>query len=325
MKKITTLFVFLTALTLMSQAQLINPITIDSARTNDGSGVPVDTGVRVTLTGTVYGVNSYKYAGGLIFTLNDHVAGIKVYATHDYQYTVHEGDSVQVTGTLSFFKGQEEIDPNRTLAGDTILYLGQSAMDTTVVSSITETNESQLIELLNVNMTTATGWAHQAPYSDFSVHPIGTSYSIYIDSFVSPALYNLSAPLTGMYNVLGIGAQFKSAAPFTSGYQIVPRYPSDFQSLSGVGVKNVEGKLSAVVYPNPASTKVMVSLMNDREETLTAQLLDVTGRVVMSETKTVTNGENNLEFNTANVINGMYVLELRTAEKYLNTKIIVTK
>ena len=52
---------------------------------------------------------------------------------------------------------------------------------------------------------------------------------------------------------------------------------------------------------------------------------DVTGRVVMTETKTLNNGENNLEFNTANVTNGMYILELRTAEKSYNTKIVIAK
>ena len=237
---------------------------------------------------------------------------------------MHEGDSVLVTGKLSFYKGEEEISPNRTVAGDTILYLGAGTVDSpTVVSTITEANESQLIELDNVNMTTATGWAIQTGFSNFSVHPAGTSYSIYIDSFVNATVYEWPA-LTGNYNIVGIGAQFKSAAPFTTGYQIVPRYPSDFRRLS-TAVTTIANTLTAEVYPNPASTRVMVSLSNEKEETLTAQLFDVTGRVVMTETKTLNNGENNLEFNTANVTNGMYILELRTAEKSYNTKIVIAK
>ncbi len=326
MKKIITLFALLVVFASGAMAQA-NLITIDSARTNYTTGtvgLPVDTGVDVSLIGVVYGVNSYKYAGGVIFTLNDHHAGIKVYSTHSYGYTVNEGDSVLVTGKLNFYRGEEEITPNRTVAGDTILYLGHGSLDgPTVVTTVAEANESQLIEIDNVNLTTATGWlaSPNLNYSNFTVNA-GTT-SIYIDSFTSPALF-MSAPLTGIYNVIGIGSQYCKNPPFTTGYQIAPRGPQDFIRVT-TGISTVNNTLAANVFPNPAANQVMVTLNNDKDESLNAQLIDVTGRVVLSETRSLVNGTNDLLFNTTNVTNGIYILELHTSEKSMMTKIIVAK
>jgi len=64
---------------------------------------------------------------------------------------------------------------------------------------------------------------------------------------------------------------------------------------------------------------------NTKDEPIVTELFDVTGQVVLSETKNLVNGTNNLQFNTANLTNGMYILEMHTAEKSLNTKIIVAK
>ncbi len=319
MKKITTLFVLLVAFTVAVMAQ-VPVITIDSARTNDANGVPVLNGVRVTLMGTVYAPEMQGY--GHNFILNNGTAGIKVYSAHRYNYTLNEGDSLVVSGVISQYKGSEEIDLYDTVATDTIYKVGTGHIDSPmVVSTIQENDESMLIEIQNVNMTTATGWVI-GTHHYFTV--TAGAYSIYIDSSINAAMFEASKPL-GVYNIVGFGSQFKSSSPYTlTGYQIVPRSLSDFHIVT-TGINNIANTLTAAVYPNPASTRLMVSLSNDKYETITAQLLDITGRIVLNENKELANGLNNLEFNTANLTNGMYVLELRTAEKSLTTKIVIAK
>ena len=69
-----------------------------------------------------------------------------------------------------------------------------------------------------------------------------------------------------------------------------------------VGIKNIADLITAAIYPNPTSTVLNVTLDNTKDEPITTQMFDVTGQVVLSETKNLVNGTNNLQFNTANLL-----------------------
>jgi hypothetical protein len=320
MKKISTLFILLIAFTFASVAQAV--ISVDSARFTNANGVPVDSGMQVQVTGIVYGPNAYPTPNGYAFMLRGTNLSIKVYSKGTFHYTLTEGDSVMVVGTLSTYHGDAEIDPKYSNPGDTILKLGTgTVLAPVVVSVISEANESQLIQVNNVNMA-GNNWTVPHAKHSFNVH-VGTLY-LFIDSFMSPDLWNLSAAPAGIYNIVGFGSQYASSYPYNNGYSLQPRSLADFHQLN-VGINDVQNNLTAAVFPNPASTKLTVTFTYDKEETYTTRITDLTGRVVISEEGKVINGDNTMVYNTANLSNGMYILELRTAEKSLVTKINISK
>lgn len=320
MKKISTLVLATILFAFATQAQVVT--TVDSVRLNNANGVPVDSGTLVQVTGIVYGPNSYPTPNGVVFMLQGQTLGIKVYSSGTFGYTVHTGDSVMVIGTSSTYHGQAEIDLKYSNVGDTIIKLGTGHVNSpVVVSVIGETNESSLIQVNNVNMA-GNNWTVPHAKHSFNVH-IGTLY-LYIDSFMSPDLWNLSAAPVGVYNIVGFGSQYSAAYPYNNGYSLQPRSLADFIQVN-TGILDAANNLTAAVFPNPASTKLTVTFTYDKEEAYTARITDLTGRVVLSDQGTVVSGDNTMEYNTANLNNGMYILELRTAEKSLVTKINIAK
>jgi Secretion system C-terminal sorting domain len=321
MKKLSALLIFFIAVTFASKAQSI--ISVDSARTNNANGVPVDSGLVVEVTGVVYGPNAYPTPNGDVFMLRGQNLSIRVYSSGTFGYTVHDGDSVTVIGTLSTYHGDAEINLKYNVAGDTIIKLPGTGtvLPPYVVSVIGENDESQLIQVNNIDMSLQSGWTVPHPKHSFNVH-VGSIY-LFIDSFMSPDLWNLSAAPTGVYNIVGFGSQYASSYPYNNGYSIQPRSLADFHLVSGIN--EATGTLAAAVYPNPASTKLTVTFSYDQRDAYTAHITDLTGRVVMADAGEVMSGDNTIEFNTTNLTNGMYILEVRTSDKVLTSKINIAK
>ena len=324
MKKTTTLFLFIMAVMFGANAQ-VSVISIDSARYNNSNGVPVDSGMKVQLTGVVYGPNAYPTHNGNAFMLRGANLSIKVYSKRNCQYTVHDGDSVTVIGTLSTYHGDAEVDlfASGYNTTDTIIPLGTmgTVLAPYVVSSVSENDESQLVQINNVN-TAVNTWTVPHPKHSFTCK-VGTIY-LFIDSFMSPDLWNLSGAPVGTYNIVGFGSQYGSAYPYNNGYSLQPRSLADFHQVN-VGINETVNNLTAAVFPNPASTKLTVTFSYENEEAFTARIIDMTGRVVISETGTTVNGDNTMVYNTSALSNGLYVLELHTATKSLTTKVNISK
>lgn len=325
MKKISTLFILVFALALTSMAQTV--LSVDAARINDGNGIPVDSGMKVQVTGIVYGPDAYPTPNGNAFMLKGDSLGILIYSKRNCGYTLHEGDSVTVVGTLTTFNGTAEVECFNTgyNTTDTIINLHRTGavLAPIVVPFLTEADESILVQVNNVNMAVNT-WASTHNKHSFSVH-VGTgTFYLYIDSFMSPDLWQLPAAPVGIYNIVGFGTQYDNSYPYSSGYSLQPRSLADFHQVN-VGIHDVQTALAAAVYPNPASTKLTVTFSYDKEEVYTARITDLMGRVVLSDEGKVTTGDNTLEYNTANLNNGMYILEVRTGEKALVTKINIAK
>ena len=323
MKKLSILFILFVSLAVATKAQTPLVTTVDAVRMNNAVGVSVDSGIRVQVTGIVYGPNSYPTNNGDVFMLRNNGMSVKIYSKHTYGYSIVDGDSVMVVGTVSDYHGSTEISPNSTLPGDTILLLssGHSIDTPLVVNNIIEANESQLIRINNVDMSQVLNWPATHLKHSFTAH-VGTVY-IFVDSFMSPDLWNGTAP-TGVNDIIGFGSQYASAYPYTSGYSIQPRWRADFIPYT-TGINDMVGKLTAAVFPNPASTQITVTFSYDRETSATVKLIDVTGRVASIQTGKVVNGDNTYTINTSEMANGFYVLEVNTGEKSLITKVNISK
>ncbi len=334
MKKIITLCSFL-MLVAFSASAGVDTLTIAQAR---ATIAPADTlltyaGDTVLVTGTVYGPNSSKYpTTGLTFWIYNDTAssGIKVYAGTNFGYSVTDGDRVTVQGTLSSYHGSPEIDVFDTVTGDGVTKNASGLPDTAVVVNLTSIGTGtygQLIQVNNVNMTAATKWGAAAGKDYFTAKaPLvagGAILYIYVYEYTDATLFGATQP-QGIYNVRGIGdySYYQGAVSAN----IDPRHLSDFILVdSTTGINEAASRLTAIVYPNPASTQVTVGFGSDINQTVTSKMFDVTGREVLSVTNDAAQGDNELHLNTANLTNGLYILDVRLGEKSMITKIIVNK
>ena len=176
----------------------------------------------VRVLGRALGVNLRP--AGLQFTLTDLAGdGIALFSgSENFGYeNVVEGDLLYVEGSLTQFNGLAQIglDGLELVSSD-----GPTPMST-LVTSLGEDTESQLVTLANVHLVDPNEWTGLG--SGFNVRVTDGStdtFALRIDGDVD--LYSRGYP-QGTFNATGIGGQFDNSVPHTEGYQLLPRYIED--------------------------------------------------------------------------------------------------
>ena len=77
------------------------------------------------------------------------------------------------------------------------------------------------------------------------------------------------------------------------------------------------------VYPNPASSLVTVDFISGNTSNYLIKLVDVTGRVVISESNVSVEGENYIQLNVSNLSKGIYMISVQKDNSTSFKKVIV--
>ena len=138
------------------------------------------------------------------------------------------GDEVEVVGTVGQFNGLTEIvQPNLTITitGSGAPLPAPIPITTAELDSNGEAYESCLIQLSCVEIVGGT-WPAEGSSANLTVDDGSGPAVIRIDSDTD--IDGSPAP-TGAFTVVGVGGQFDSdGPPYDSGYQMLPRFLSDF-------------------------------------------------------------------------------------------------
>ncbi len=186
--------------------------------------------VKCRVYGIVYGVNTRST--GLGFTIRDNTGGMGVYSgAKTYAYSIKEGDSVMIQGSIGQFQGTVQMDRI-----DTIIKMASNRplVNASVVTTINETAESNLVRLERVKLVDPAEWPSAALTANkFAyVRVISTSGSVdTLNIDAETDIDGTSAP-TGYFNVSGLGVQFDNTSPYTSKYYLAPRYTADITASS---------------------------------------------------------------------------------------------
>ncbi len=210
-------------ITVVGPSYPIGLVTGDS----DGNGQADSVDVACTLVGTVYGVDIDGNAG-LSFTIIDAAGdGINVFNFNDVSnYVVTEGDEVIVSGVIGSFNGLAQIVPD----GIVVSSSNNTLMPATVTTTLDESTESQLVRLEGVSLAVPSQWTGGGSSFNVDVTDGTNTWVVRIDGDVD--LSSAAAPV-GLFNITGIGGQFDNSDPFTDGYQMLPRYTADIETLGG--------------------------------------------------------------------------------------------
>lgn len=80
------------------------------------------------------------------------------------------------------------------------------------------------------------------------------------------------------------------------------------------------------ISPNPASTSVNVSFYSSLRGTMELQLMDMTGKVVLSEQRMVESGQNSITLNQLSRLSeGIYTLLIRTGDRWERDRIVIRR
>ena len=258
----------------------------------------------------VHGVN--LGAAGLQFTIMDNTGGIGVFSpSAQFGYTVTEGDSVEVQGTVGHFRGLAQVSNLDTVV---LITANQALQTPDVVTALNESTESDLIKILNLTLVDPAQWTGTGSGFDVDVTDGTNTYLMRIDNDVD--LYSLPAPV-GAFNLTGIGGQFSSpnAIPYDNGYQILPRYQQDIEFITGLAGNETKG-WSVSVFPNPANDVVTIRLSTNAEAQ--AILYDLQGRQLWSRAI-----KSQAKVEVTELPAGLYIVKIIADNQVQTTKLIV--
>jgi DNA/RNA endonuclease YhcR with UshA esterase domain len=189
---------------------------------DDGDGIADSLGVQCELRGLVYGVNLSSSASQ--FFMRDSTDGIQVFSFDYDAYPVTEGDSIHVIGFIDSFRGLAEIVP------DTIIFIsaGNTLPEPVLVDQLDETTENEFVSLTCVKLLNPGDWPTDGSNANLDFTNYVDTFTVRVDKETE---IDGSPVPTGWMTVTGMGAQFSFATPPLDGYQIFPRFNSDFEML----------------------------------------------------------------------------------------------
>jgi len=209
--------------------------------TNAVSGNPDSLNVRATISGTVYGFN--QRSSGVEFLLRDNTGGITVFhSSKNFGYTVAEGDSLWLIGTVATSRGLEEFIPDTIVKSGS----GKTLKAPTTLTQLTEANENDLVKMNNLMFYTTPSGSVWPVSANILCHTQGLTDTVIINVLATSALAGTPLPTAALFNATGMLQQFStsSSAPFAfNGYQILPRNNADI--LSGLAPPDAIISLSA--------------------------------------------------------------------------------
>ena len=194
-------------------------LSIEEATNANAEGVMNNLDLYCELRGVVHTINFN--ASGVQFHIIDPTDGIKVFKpASNLGYTVQEGDSVHVGGYLTQFNGQAEIRPDYI----TLIDGGHELETPTMVTSLSEENESHLVTFECVFITNPGSWTNFGSAFTVNVADGVNSIPMMIDG--DTEIYPADL-IEGHFTVTGIVEQNDPSSPFDSDYVIMPRYFED--------------------------------------------------------------------------------------------------
>ena len=135
-----------------------------------------------------------------------------------------------------------------------------------------------------------------------------TVFNVRIDNDIDA--FALPIPSCSKFNVTGLLGQFDNATPFTEGYQLLPRYITDFVSVSSS--YDTELDPAAEVYPNPVNNIVTVKTNSNPDY---ISIYDTKGSVL----NTV---KNTLQLDFTSFSSGVYMVRLVKGQKASTIRVV---
>lgn len=231
----------------------------------NGDGDADSLGIRCEVQGIVHGID-LQGGGSVQFTIIDATGGMGVFSGDPFGYTVTEGDEVLIPGLVGAFNGLAQMTPDTI----TVVSTGNMPVTPTVVTTLDETTESEIVTFECVTLLDTSRWPTSGGSTNLDFTNGVDTFAIRIDSDTD--LNGTPPPSSKWLNITGIGGQFDSSTPRNDGYQLFPRYMADVVELGNPAVSFVTandtiGEAGATVTVaiditngNPDTTAVTVSL-----------------------------------------------------------------
>jgi uncharacterized repeat protein (TIGR01451 family) len=125
------------------------------------------------------------------------------------------------------------------------------------------------------------------------------------------------------------GTQFKNKAAIYFDYNAPVITNTTINTLNDM-LASVEEKVAlengdVVLYPNPAADKLSIAISSKESTKGLVNVLDITGKVLSSQTIALETGKNVINQNTSDLPSGIYFVQVKCNELFITKKLVVIK
>lgn len=232
-------------------------IPIGTIHTNDANGVSNYVGQTVSVTGIVTTAKNFGTSGPAF--VQDNTGGISVYGTRFTNF-VSIGDSVTLTSTIVNYNGLTQFDFatgtfTKHSSGNSVPPIEVSIPQIKYqIWNGSEEFEGRLVLLKNVKVN---GTGNFAGNTTYTLTDSVNNLDLRIDSDVTSIVGTIIPQ--AKIDIVGIVGQYKTSAPYNSGYQLMPR------SINDITILNVPEIIYPITVSNLTDTTITVSFSTVRE------------------------------------------------------------
>ncbi len=270
-------------------------------------------GDSVYVAGVITGPSSSFSSGSSnSFYIQDGTGGINIYSGEGRAF--HLDEIVVISGVVTEYNGLTEVS---TYPEKIHLQKGTSSVSPSILflnQGIDEGLEGRLVRVENGVVTTSPSVAGTG--RNFQIYNGRTIIDIRVNDVAGINLTDIE--VGKRVNITGIAGQYDSEAPYSSGYQLLPRFTTDIEI---VGDGGDSGPLSLFVYPNPFSpdlgeiVTIEVNSPEPNDDKLTLKIFDLKGRLVKKVFSNIPGGASThywygRDKNLKNVPIGIYITHL---------------
>jgi hypothetical protein len=343
---LTKAFLFLMVLQLISFTNIYSQITftpLKDIKTNDSDGVSLYNGApSLNVTGIVTSTVEPGTGTSGPGTIQDSETGISIYGEFfASKGGVKIGDSVLVLDVkVNPYYGLTELSYNSTSSSVSIISRGHKVTPTVITIPEAsqgwngfEKYESMLVQINNVTFidTESTFYLNklsskQIPYGKYRFVN-GSDTLVFYFTSNCPTIVGVPLPKTPV-NVVGILSQSCSAAPFNTGYEIIPLDSSAIMNITAVESKvNKDYSYNLYQnYPNPFNPSTTISFSVPFSQKVELIVYDLMGRKVTTLFNSVAHaGITNVNFKADNLASGVYIYTIKTNNGMISKKLVLLK
>lgn len=302
--------------------------TIAEAREDiNGDLIPDKLGQIVKIRGVVIGPNFQTV--NFSYYIQQENAGINIFRSGTTLPALQLGDSVEVTGTIGQFRGLTQISHS----SDTdLIKLGTGTVPAAISLTFDEFTgnqelyESVLIKFNNVSKSSGT-WPSSGQSATLVISQGTDLFDLRIDSDTD---IDDNPEPTWPRNITGIGSQYTSSTSvLDDGYQLLPRYYTDFEPPTSVSDANnlIPDKIIlGNNFPNPFNPSTTISFSLPEMQRVKLSIYNMLGELISIAADGIyTAGKHSIQFKPNNLGSGLYLYKLETEKGSFTKKMLLMK
>jgi hypothetical protein len=316
-------------------------LPIDSLKMNNNTGIPLMVNDTISTSGIVTSILQLGTGTSGPGTIQNANTAVSVYGSVFTQTPgLQIGDSVVITDwKVTNYSGLTEL---QSTANSTVKIISSGHKVEPALVTISDINNEawngfEKYEGMYVQINGVTFADTGSSYDTFNLHTSTSGWNYHITNGTDTLIFRIvktntsliGKPVpTGPVSIVGIIQQYKSTAPYNSGYEIFPLDSSSI--LISVNVEENQNKNYSYNlfqnYPNPFNPSTTISFSVPCAQKVELTVYDIMGRKVATLFNSVAHaGITNVNFNAAKLASGVYIYSIKTNTKTMTKKLMLLK